>query len=143
MAFRCVQGPDTAIPKYCGTSSSVVAGALCVYDRSAGTVILATASTLALNTAGVASNTPASSDTYVNIIPIAGDDQIWEWDCTNNTAVNQLNKRSVLTDASTVANTSTDQTSSGYNVVVPISNIGVAGDKRQRGNIVRVAAAVS
>lgn len=140
MAFSCVIGDSTAIPMYCATSSTVTKGSLLTFDRSNGKVIIATASLLAEDVAGVASNTPSSADEWVNVIPVRN--QVWEWDCTNNTATNQLCKRSVLTDSLTVANTSTDQAVDEV-VVEPYHNVGAAANKKQRGRIVMTPATLS
>lgn len=140
MAFKCVKGDSTSQPMHCAASSSVAEGELLVFDRTAGTVIDATAALLAEDVAGVAVNTPAASDTTVNVIPVKG--QLWEWDCTSNTATNQLCKRHILTNSTTVANTSTDQGVDEV-VVVAIENAGVASDKKQRGFIVMTPATLS
>ena len=141
MSFILKNGFDEATPLYCGTSSTVVVNQVVTFDRSNGIVIPATASLLCEDLAGVAQNTPASADTTVNVIPFTGD-QEWEWDCTSNTATNQLNKRSILTDGVTVANTSTDQAVDEI-TVTPYANVGAASDKKQRGAVVLVPATLS
>lgn len=141
MAFKCKKGDSTSQPMYCGTSASITTGDLLTFDRSNGKVIRATASLLAEDVAGVAASTPGSSDEWVNVIP-CNRGQLWEWDCTSNTATNQLCKRHVLTDHDTVANTSSDQAVDEV-VVVAIENSGAAGDKKQRGYIVMTPATLS
>ena len=113
MSFKLVKGYDMSQPMYCGTSSSVTAGAVCVFDVSTGAavspVIPATAALLSCNVAGVAMNTPAAADTHVNILPIVPG-QLWEYDCTSTPSTAMLGKINDLTDASTVANSTTIST---------------------------------
>ena len=143
MSFFHVSGFDQAIPMYCSTSSTIVANQLVVFDRSNGKVIPATAALLTEDNAGVSQNTPAAGDSFVNVIAIIGNpSQIWQWDCTNNTATNQLCKRSLLTDGLTVNNTATDQ-AVDETVVTPLRNIGAAADKKQQGYINLVPATLS
>ena len=132
MSFVCKEGDSTYVPMVCKVSSTVTAGSLLTYDRTNKKVILATASLLAEDVAGVAQNTPASGDTLVNVIPIKG--QIWEWDCTSNTAATDLCIRHILTDGLTVANTTTDQAVDEV-VVLALRNVGAAADKKQQGFI--------
>ena len=133
MAFKLVKGFDQSQEMYCATSSTVAQGEIITFDRSAGKIIDATASLLAEDVAGVVVRTPGADDTTTMVIP-AVPGQLWEWDCTSNTAANQLCKRHVLTDSLTVANTSTDQAVDEV-VVVAIENVGAAADKKQRGYI--------
>lgn len=134
--FKCVSGDSTAVPMYCGTSSALTVGALAVYDVSTGAavspVIDATSSLLAENVAGVVAATPASTDTTVNVIPIRG--QLWEYDCTSNTATAQLGKVNDLTNSTTVANSTTISTANtGF--VRNLYAVGAAADKKMRGFI--------
>ena len=144
MAFKLVSGDSTAIPMYCGTSSSVTVGALVVYDVSTGAsvspVIDATASLLAENTAGVVMNTPDAADTTCDVVPVRG--QLWEYDCTSNTADGQLGKVNDLTDSTTVANSTTISTANtGF--VRNLYAVGGASAKKMRGFILGFADAVA
>lgn len=138
MAFKLVKGFDQSQPMHCAASSSIVQGELCVFDVSAGAavfkVIKATSALLGCNVAGVAVNTPASGDTTVNIIPIVTG-QLWEYDCTSNTATTQLGKLNDLTDGLTVANSTTNSTAATA-FVRNIEFVGAASDKKMRGYIV-------
>lgn len=134
MSFKCVSGDSTSIPMYCGTSSSVVEGGVVVYDVSTGAavspVIPATSALLSVNLAGVAANTPASGDSYVNVIPNRG--QLWEYDCTSNSSTAMLGKQNDLTDTSTVANSTTISTAAtGF--VRNLALVGATTDKKMRG----------
>ncbi len=145
MAFKLVSGDGTSIPMYCGTSSSLVAGALGVFDVSTGAavspVIDATSSLKAEDTAGVILNTPASSDTMCDVIPIRPG-QLWEYGTTNSTATAQLGKVNDLTDSTTVANSTTISTANtGF--VRNLSIVGAAGDKKMRGLILGAQDAVA
>ena len=136
MSFNCVNGDTSAVPMYCGASSGLTKGSLLCYDVSTGAavspVIDATASLLAENVAGVAANTPATADTHINVIPIRG--QLWEYDCTSNTATAQLGKVNDLTDADTVANSTTISTANtGF--VRNLKIVGAAANKKMQGFI--------
>lgn len=131
MSFKLVKGDeDFSQPMYCGTSSSVTQGMLCVFDVSTGAavspVIPATSSLLSVNVAGVAMNTPATADTTVNILPI-DPCQLWEYDCTSTPSVAMLGKKNALTDASTVANSTTLSTAA----TAFVRNIEIAGPTSQ------------
>ena len=141
MSFVHKGGAAQSVPMRCGTSSSVTVGSLLTFDRTNGIVILGTATLLAEDAAGVAMNTPVSADTEVSVMPIITGD-LWEWDCTNNTATNQLCKRSLLTDSLVVANTSTDITTNVL-TVTPLSNVGAVANKKQYGYINLVPATLS
>lgn len=80
---------------------------------------------------------------YLKCIPIiSGPGQLWEADCTSNTATNQLNKVHILTNAYTVANTSTtNATTAGIFVALKI--IGAASDKKLLGYFIKIGQVVS
>lgn len=142
MSFVLREGPDRAYPFPHGASSSINAGELCTYDRSNKVVIPGTASLKAEDVACVTVEDADSAAGEVMAIPVRGSSQLWEWDTTNNTADNQLCIRHVLTDAATVANTSSDQAVDEI-VVTPIRNVGAASDKKQEGFINLVPATLS
>jgi uncharacterized membrane protein YjjB (DUF3815 family) len=135
MAFKCVKGFDQSQPMYCGTSSSVTEGSVVVFDVSTGAavspVIPATSLLLGCNVAGVAVKTPAAADTTVPVIPIVPG-QLWEYDCTNATASGQLGKLNDLTNATTVANSTTISTAA----TAFVRNIEVVSSSKMRGYIV-------
>lgn len=137
--FKVVKGTTESQPMYCGTSSSLVAGDLAVYDVSTGAavspVIPATSALLGCNVAGVVVNTPAASDTTVNILPVIPGMTYVEYDCTSNTSTAMLGKLNDLTNASTVANSTTISTAATA-FVRNIEIVGATGDKKMRGYIV-------
>jgi len=123
---------------YCGTSSSVVAGDVVVFDVSTGAavspVIPATAALLSVNLAGVAINTPAATDLWVNVIPNSG--QLFEYDCTSTPTTAMLGKQNDLTSAGTVANSTTISiAATGF-----VKNVAVvdATNKKMRGFLLGV-----
>ena len=136
MAFKCVSGDSSAVQMYCGLSSGLVAGELVCYDVSTSTavspVIAATASLLAENVAGVLASDAGAADYYVSVIPIRG--QLWEYDCTSNTAAGQLGKCNDLTDSKTVANSTTISTANTA-FVRNLYASGAAADKKMFGFI--------
>jgi len=135
MSVIVAKGYKESTPMYCGTSSSVVKDSIVCYDVSTGAavspVIPATAALLAKNIAGIAVNTPAAGDYYVNVIP-AVPGQVVEYDCTSNTSTAMLGKVNDLTDSVTVANSTTISTAAtGF--VVNLEVVGAASDKKMRG----------
>lgn len=80
--------------------------------------------------------TASSSPVNLDVVPLGyGPQHLYIADCTNNTASNQLYARQALTDAGTVANSSTD-TSTNTGVFVPIAIVGAATDKKLLGYFV-------
>ena len=138
MAFKLSKGWDQSQPIHCAASSTIVAGDLCVFDVSAGAavfkVIKATSALLGCDVAGVAVNTPAAADTTVNIIPIVTG-QLWEYDCTSDTATTQLGKLNDLTDSATVANSTTNSTAATA-FVRNVAFVGTAANRKMQGYIV-------
>jgi len=135
--FICRSGQSEAYEFPVAVSSGIVAGDLCVLDVTNNVVIPATAALLNEDLAGVSIETAGAAAGVVKLIPLR--DQLWEWDCTNATAADQLCQRSILTNAATVANTTTEQAVDEV-TVVPIVNVGTS---KQRGFIGRNIAAVS
>lgn len=137
MSFILKKGFDQSQPMYCGLSSAITVGMLCCFDVSNGAgvaaVIPATSALLSVNVAGVAVETPAASATYVQIIPIV-EGQLWEYDTTSATLVTHLNKPNDLTDALTVANSTTISTAATQ-FVKNIQIVGATTDKKMRGYI--------
>lgn len=140
MAFKCVSGDSTSVDMPVGASSGIVMGDVLTYDTTNNVVIPGTASLLNANLAGVAIQTAGTAAGVIKVIPFR--DQLWEWDCTNATAANQLCQRSLLTNASTVANTTTEQAVKEI-TVIPVLNCSVGTSYKQRGFIGRNTAALS
>lgn len=142
MAFKLVSGFDHSLEFPVGASSGILAGDVCVWDVANNVVIPATAALLQEDLAGVAVKDAPSAAGMVDLVPICGGSQLWEWDCTNSTNADQLCQRSLLTDARTVANTTTEQAVDEV-TVIPIKNVGAASNKKQRGFLGLQAPAVS
>lgn len=137
MGFRCIKGEVPAVEMYCGTSSSLVKDDLACFDVSTGAavspVIPATSSLLSVNVAGVVQNTPATADTTCMVMPIVPG-QIWEYDCTSNCSTAMLGKKNDLTNASTVANSTTISTAATA-FVLNLKYVGATTDKKMQGFI--------
>ena len=138
MAFVLRKGPSTAQKMYCGTSSTLTAGAVAVFDVSTGAnvspVIPATSSLLGCNVAGVVLNTPAAADLYCDVT-LLQPGQVWEYDCTSNTSTAMLGKLNDLTNATTVANSTTISTATTA-FVRNLEAVGATTDKKMRGFII-------
>lgn len=136
--FILREGEARTTMMYCGLASSLTAGAVGVFDVSTSTavspVIDATSSLLGCNLAGVVYKTPAATDYYVEV-QLVDPTQIWEYDCTSNTADAQLGKLNDLTDSATVANSTTISTATTA-FVRNIRAVGAAADKKMLGIIV-------
>jgi len=137
MGFRLVSGHDVAIPMHCAASSSLAKDDLACFDVSTGAavskIIPATSSLLSVNVAGVVQNTPATADTTCMVIPIVPG-QIWEYDCTSSSSTSMLGKKNDLTNASTVANSTTISTAATA-FVLNLNYVGATTDKKMQGFI--------
>jgi len=136
--FILREGEARTTMMYCGTSSTLTAGCVGVFDVSTGAavskVIDSTSSLLGCNLAGIVYRTPAATDSYVEVqVPVPG--QIWEYDCTSNTADGQLGKLNDLTDSTTVANSTTISTAATA-FVRNLRAVGAAADKKMLGFII-------
>lgn len=140
MAFKCVSGDSTSVEFPAGAAGGIVAGGLCCYNVATNVVVPATAALLNENIACVALEASPAAAGVIKGIPMR--DQLWEWDCTNATNADQLCQRSLLTDQSTVANTTTEQAVDEV-TVIPVVNCSVGTSYKQRGFIGRNTAAVS
>jgi hypothetical protein len=112
-------------------STDLADGSLCYRDTSNG-VAKACSSTVgdATNILGVVVDNPSATATSCKVIPvIASEGQLWEIDCTNNTAANQLLKAHLLTDAVTLNNTSTHSTDTNA-IFIALRAVGAAADKK-------------
>ena len=143
MAFRLVtQSPNIPALEYTADASvSYTAGNVAYRDTSTGEIKEETggaATTLTIEAIVASTETTAASNPVLRCVPILnGCIQLWEADCTANTAANQLNLAHDLTDAGTVDNTSTtDATTAG--VFVALKIIGAASDKKLLGYFVKV-----
>jgi hypothetical protein len=134
MAIKLVKGFSESYKMYCGTSSSIVKDTIVCRNVAGGAgaaaIIPATAALLSVNLAGVAVNTPAATDEYVDVIPPMG--QLWEIDTTSNTLSTHLNKPNDLTDAATLANSTTISTAATQ-FFVSTEMVGATANKKMRG----------
>jgi len=101
---------------------------LVAIDGANNGVIPATSSTTELNTFGVAQDT-ITAGSYGRVV-LLEPAQIWEGDCTNNTASTQCLNRHKLTNATTVANTTCDYDDSTAAVALMLRTVGAAADKK-------------
>jgi|GEM_PF-1622470 hypothetical protein len=122
------------LPTLTGTVASLTAvkGSLVAADLTNAKLVAVTGSVGTTQTLmGVLSKAVASTDTLAEWKPL-NSGVYCIVDCTNNTAANQLFKRQAMTDASTVANTSTDITTN-LGVFMPLKVVGAAADKKLYG----------
>lgn len=120
-------------------STDLADGDLVYRDTTNGVAKAATATVGdATNILGVVIGNPASDATSCQILPVvASEVQLWEANCTNNTAANQLLKAHLLTDAQNVNNTSTHSADTNA-LFVAIEIVGALTDKKLRGFIAKV-----
>ena len=149
MAFKIVtQSPNAPALDYTADASiSFTQGSVAYRDTSTGEIKEDAgsneATTLTIEAIIAKTVTSASSNPTIRAYPIiSGPGQLWEADCTNNTAANQLNKAHLLTSALAVANTNTTDTSTG-GVFIALKIIGVASDKKLLGYFVKVGQATA
>lgn len=82
--------------------------------------------------------TSGASNPTIRAIPIiSGAGQLWIADCNANTAANQLNKAYNMTDAGTVDNSSTTDSSTA-GIFIGLKLVGAAADKKLLGYFVKV-----
>lgn len=142
MAIKIVsQSPNVpALPYTCTASQAYTAGSLMYRDTSAGELKEATASVgTTVNIEAISRRTFTSASTLPQLeaYPILGPATMVIADCTSNTAANQLNKVHAMTDARTVANTSTT-ISTTLGVFVAIATVGAASDKKMMGYFIKL-----
>lgn len=144
MAFKISsQSPNVPALEYTADASiSFTLGSVGYRDTSTGEIKEdaggSEATTLTIECVIAKTETSSASNPTIRAIPIiSGAGQLWEVDCTSNTAADQLNKAHILTDALNVANTSTtNATTAG--VFVALKIIGAAADKKLLGYFVKV-----
>src|SRR3990167_9717586 len=131
MAARLVGDPSAAQRVNFVTSGSqaITRGALVFVTYASDRVDPVTDSVgTTVNLIGVAAETIASTATDIDVI-LVNQSQIWEIDCTSNTAANQVLNRHGMTDSLTVANTSSD-TATTLGVVLMLASVGAAADNK-------------
>jgi hypothetical protein len=137
MAVRINDTLYAKLPTLTGTVASLTAtkGSLVAADTTNAKLVAVTGSVGTTQTLiGVLTKAVASTDTQCEYKPLNSGIYCIV-DCTNNTAANQLYKRQAMTDASTVANTSTDITTN-LGVFMPLKQVGAASDKKLYGYFV-------
>lgn len=118
------------------SSLAVVKGSLYCADRSSGVVVAVTNSVgTTLTSLFVAQEACANTATECAFVPVLPN-QLWEADCTSNTASNQLLKRHAMTDKDTVANTSSDITTT-LGIFEALRLVGAASDKKLLGRFIQ------
>lgn len=91
------------------SSATIARGAAVMSDLTNSVVIPATSSTTVKNLFGVVhGKAVTAADTVAEVMPIVPNaSQLWEIDCTDAVAADQLHKYHALTDSLTLNNTST------------------------------------
>ena len=113
-------------------STATTKDTLCYADTSNDVLKTATSSAgTTLTLYGVFNETLASGATTVSVTPL-NESQLWEVDCTNNTATTQLYSRQILTDGATLNNSASD-TATTASVFRVTEIVGAASDKKVRG----------
>lgn len=118
-----------------GNSTTIAVGDLLYFDTTNSVLKPATASVgITTNLAGVSTQavtTTGATTATVKYIPI---DRAMRFvvDCTNNTAANQLYKQQAMTNAATVANTSS-AIATTLGVFLPLATVGAASAKQLYG----------
>ena len=132
--------PNIPVVEYTADASiSYVAGTLGYRDESTGeikTVDASNGDVLTLECLINETITSAASNPRLECVPIISG-MLYEVDCSNNTAADQLNKKHLMTDGGTVANTSTTQTTI-LAIFVAVSIIGEASDKKLLGYFIKL-----
>lgn len=141
MAIKVVShSPNIEAIEYTATASTgYTTGSLLYRDTSAGEVKEATSSvglTTNVEAIGLKTVTTAATSPVLRALPIHSGMYVVA-DCTSNTAANQLNKAHAMTDARTVANTSSSIATT-LGVFIALKLVGAASDKKLFGYFVKV-----
>lgn len=136
MAFKLVGGfPENftmSMPVTAGTAITVGS----VLAISGNVVAKATGSSTIHTIVGVAAESIDTAASSILVIPV-NDTQIWEADCTNNTAANQLFEGAILTDELTLANTSSE-VAGPTAIFLPMALVGAPATKKVQGQFIRL-----
>lgn len=131
MAFKLVGGYPENFAVEVPITAGVAIATGDLLDINGNVLQRATSSTTIHTVWGVAAETVSTAATAIKVIPVT-DSQIWEADCTNNTAANQLFESCALTDHAYLSNTSSDVTGSTA-VFTPFALVGAAATKKVLG----------
>lgn len=140
LASQSPTSPRLSYPA--NTSTLYTTGSLLYRDTSAGVLKEATSSvgiTTNIEAVGIRTFTTSSTAALAMVdgVRLIGPAQLWIVDCTNATAANQLLKAQAMTDARTVANTSTAITTT-LGVFIPLAIVGASTDNKLMGYFVSV-----
>lgn len=127
MAIKLVsggQGNNRSHPQK--ASTTITKNTLGVFDANGYVTACASTATYA-DFLILETNTAGSGETPDVLICLLDGTELLECDCTNNTALNQVGNSHDLTDAATLANTSSDGT---YKCIKAVAVIGAAADKK-------------
>ncbi len=136
MGFRLVGGEPNHFAVSCPVTAGVAIAQGDLLDISGNVLARATASSTIHTIWGVADETITTAATVIKVVPVT-DSQLWEADCTNNTASDQLFESCALTDHANLSNTSSDVTGP-TGVFTPCSLVGAVGDKKMIGQFTRL-----
>lgn len=102
-----VAGAETGSIYLPVSSLAVTKDTLMMADRANNVLIKATSAAATTNSLWLARETVANTATQIKVEPVLAT-ELYEVDCTNNTAATQILERMVLTDEATINNTDTD-----------------------------------
>jgi redox-regulated HSP33 family molecular chaperone len=136
MAFKRLNGVQNTVMRERVVSSITAAvGSLLMASRTAGTLVAATSSVTVslMQGGGLVVEAVTSSETKAQVQPIEFNTE-YIADTTNNSNVAHNYMRMTLTDASTVNNTGTDDSTNG--IFMQTGVIGATGDKKIKGEFI-------
>lgn len=137
MAVKRTKGSDKGFSEPRAVSSlTAVIDSIAAYDRANEVLVAATSSTSMEDVAGVFVKAVASADTEAQIQEIVDGDE-YIADTTNNTNTAHNYHRMVLTDATEVNNTGTDDTTDAA-IIMQVAPVGAASEKKILCRFVRV-----
>jgi hypothetical protein len=137
MAFKLVGGmPGDSFAVLLPVTAGVAIAEGDLLDINGNVVQRATSSSTICTILAVAAETISTAATSIKATLIC-QGQLWEADCTNNTAANQLLESCALTDHAYLSNTSTDVTGP-TGVFLPMGLVGAAANKKVIGEFARI-----
>lgn len=140
MAFKLVkENPETEYVKLRISSQAYTIGDALMLDRTSDAidVVPATATTTTYEIYAVAMETVAATATSV-LACVITPEQVWEASVTNNSNTNHNMQRMVLTSASEVNNTGTDNSTSA-GLFMQTGTVGATSAKKVVGKFLKVA----
>lgn len=134
MSFKRNKGGDKGFIRLAISSIAVAVGDTLYFDRTSGTVVLGTSSSLAEDFAGVAVEAKTTADTSVLVQQPEELDE-YVADTTNNSNAAHNYQKMILTNASTVNNTGTDSDAAAA-IFMQLGTVGTAATKKIRGRFI-------